>query len=174
MWGIKCNYTHLPLSLVSHLSAESLRDCLSFLLIFDWSHIPNALQCDHLPNMAIGEPSPQSGRRQVPSLGQVESSTGTRPRNYNLQSSATSLTCTQRWNRSPIYITKLENSIVQVRQNRKDIDKKCPKSKCEKMLKKVKKVKASVEFIQTTNITELENLVVMLQNSPAGKRQKKK
>ena len=42
------------------------------------------------------------------------------------------------------------------------------------MLKKVKKVKASVEFIQTTNITELENLVVMLQNSPAGKRQKKK
>ena len=56
--------------------------------------------------MAIGEPSPQSGRRQVPSLGQVESSTGTRPRNYNLQSSATSLTCTQRWNWSPVNITK--------------------------------------------------------------------
>ena len=161
---------------VSHFSAESLIP-FDFWLILQPSfihdddittHLPNALQCDHLPNMAIGEPSPQSGRRQVPSLGQVESSTGTRPRNYNLQSSATSLTCTQRWNRSPIYITKLENSIVQVRQNRKDIDKKCPKSKCEKMLKKVKKVKASVEFIQTTNITELENLVVMLQNSPAG------
>ena len=36
------------------------------------------------------------------------------------------------------------------------------------MLKKVKKVKTSVEFIQKANLTELENLVVMLQNSPAG------
>ena len=56
----------------------------------------------------------------------------------------------------------------QVRQNRKDIDKKCPKVKCEKMLKKVKKVKTSVDFIQQTNLTELENLVTVLQDSPAG------
>ena len=58
--------------------------------------------------------------------------------------------------------------IFQVRQNRKDIDKKCPKVKCEKMLKKVKKVKTSVDFIQQTNLTELENLVTVLQDSPAG------
>ena len=55
-----------------------------------------------------------------------------------------------------------------MRQNRKDIDKKCPKVKCEKMLKKVKKVKTSVDFIQQTNLTELENLVTVLQDSPAG------
>ena len=60
------------------------------------------------------------------------------------------------------------NGMIQVRQNRKDIDKKCPKTKCEKMLKKVKKVKTSVDFISTTNLTELENLVVLLQDSPAG------
>ena len=42
------------------------------------------------------------------------------------------------------------------------------------MLKKVKKVKTSVEFIQKANLTELENLVVMLQNSPAGNNNMKK
>ena len=36
------------------------------------------------------------------------------------------------------------------------------------MLKKVKKVKTSVDFIQQTNLTELENLVTVLQDSPAG------
>ena len=39
-----------------------------------------------------------SGRHRVPSLAQVECSTTTKQRNYNLQSSATSLMFTQRWN----------------------------------------------------------------------------
>ena len=42
------------------------------------------------------------------------------------------------------------------------------------MLKKVKKVKTSVDFIQTANLTELENLVVMLHSGHAGKNDTKK
>ena len=72
------------------------------------------------------------------------------------------------------FFSNITDVYEKVRANRRDIDKKCPRTKCDEILNKVKKVKASVEFIQTTNITELENLVVMLQNSPAGKRQKKK
>ena len=52
-----------------------------------------------------------------------------------------------------------------VRANRRDIDKKCPRTKCDKILNKVKKVKASVEVIQTMNLTVLEQMVEMLKNS---------
>ena len=41
-------------------------------------------------------------------------------------------------------------------------------------MKKVKKVKTSVDFIQTANLTELENLVVMLHTGHAGKNDTKK
>jgi len=57
-----------------------------------------------------------------------------------------------------------------VRANRRDIDKKCPRTKCEKILNKVKKVKASVEFIQTMNLTMLEQMVEMLKNSSTAQQ----
>ena len=61
--------------------------------------------------------------------------------------------------------SNITNLYSKVRANRADVDKKCPRTKCDKILKKVKKVKASVEFIQTANITVLEALVDMLKNS---------
>ena len=57
-----------------------------------------------------------------------------------------------------------------MRANRRDIDKKCPRTKCEKILNKVKKVKASVEFIQTMNLTMLEQMVEMLKNSSTAQQ----
>ena len=61
--------------------------------------------------------------------------------------------------------SNLTDLYIKVQKNRADIDKKCPRTKCDKILKKVKKVKASVEFLQNTNITVLETLVDMLKNS---------
>ena len=55
-----------------------------------------------------------------------------------------------------------------VRANRRDIDKKCPRTKCDKILNKVKKVKKSVEVIQTMNLTVLEQMVEMLKNSSSA------
>ena len=57
-----------------------------------------------------------------------------------------------------------------IRANRRDIDKKCPRTKCDKILKKVKKVKSSVEVIQTMNLTVLEQMVEMLKNSSTAQQ----
>ena len=62
----------------------------------------------------------------------------------------------------------ITDTYMKIQQNRADIDKKCPRSKCDKILKKVKKVKTSVEFIQKTNITVLETLVDMLKDSSSA------
>ena len=42
------------------------------------------------------------------------------------------------------------------------------KTKIDKVLKKVKKVKADVDFIQSTNLTVLHEIVDLLQSNPAG------
>ena len=42
------------------------------------------------------------------------------------------------------------------------------KTKIDKVLRKVKKVKTSVEFIQSTNLTVLHEIVDLLQSNPAG------
>ena len=64
--------------------------------------------------------------------------------------------------------SNITDTYIKIQKNRADIDKKCPRSKCDKILKKVKKVKSSVEFIQKTNITVLETLVDMLKNSSSA------
>ena len=64
--------------------------------------------------------------------------------------------------------SNITDTYMKIQQNRADIDKKCPRSKCDKILKKVKKVKATVEFIQETNITVLESLVDMLKDSSSA------
>ena len=63
------------------------------------------------------------------------------------------------------FFSNITDVYEKVRANRRDIDKKCPRTKCDKILNKVKKVKASVEVIQTMNLTVLEEMVEMLKNS---------
>ena len=63
------------------------------------------------------------------------------------------------------FFSNITDVYEKIRANRRDIDKKCPRTKCEKILNKVKKVKASVEFIKTMNLTVLEQMVEMLKNS---------
>ena len=68
------------------------------------------------------------------------------------------------------FFSNITDVYEKVRANRRDIDKKCPRTKCEKILNKVKKVKASVEFIQTMNLTMLEQMVEMLKNSSTAQQ----
>ena len=68
------------------------------------------------------------------------------------------------------FFSNITDVYEKVRANRRDIDKKCPRTKCEKILNKVKKVKASVEFIKTMNLTVLEQMVEMLKNSSTAQQ----
>ena len=68
------------------------------------------------------------------------------------------------------YFSNITDVYEKIRANRRDIDKKCPRTKCDKILNKVKKVKASVEVIQTMNLTVLEQMVEMLKNSSTAQQ----
>ena len=52
-----------------------------------------------------------------------------------------------------------------LRNNRDSIRKKCSKKKCERLADNVTKLKTSVNFIQDTNITVLEEMVDLLKNT---------
>ena len=51
--------------------------------------------------------------------------------------------------------------------NRKNINKKCSKKKCERIINNIGKPESSVDFLQETNITVLEQMVDMIKNSSA-------
>ena len=59
----------------------------------------------------------------------------------------------------------ITNIYEKIQHNRDNIKTKCTKVKCDKILNKVKKVKMSVDFLQNTNITVLEQMVEMLKNT---------
>ena len=59
----------------------------------------------------------------------------------------------------------ITNIYEKIQHNRARIATKCTKDKCDKILTKVKKVKASVDFLQNTNVTILETMVEMLKNT---------
>ena len=52
-----------------------------------------------------------------------------------------------------------------LRNNRDSIRKKCSKKKCDRLVDNVTKLKTSVNVIQDTNITALEQMVDLLKNS---------
>ena len=80
--------------------------------------------------------------------------------------------CTTKWGLLKVFtrFSNITDVYEKIRANRRDIDKKCPRTKCDKILKKVKKVKSSVEVIQTMNLTVLEQMVEMLKNSSTAQQ----
>ena len=61
----------------------------------------------------------------------------------------------------------ITNIYDKVKVNRKNINKKCSKKKCERILNNIDKLESSVDFLQETNITVLEQMVEMIKNSSA-------
>ena len=62
----------------------------------------------------------------------------------------------------------VSNIYKHLRAHRTRHEKMASKTKIDKVLKKVKKVKADVDFIQSTNLTVLHEIVDLLQSNPAG------
>ena len=61
----------------------------------------------------------------------------------------------------------ITNIYDKVKVNRKNINKKCSKKKCERIINNIGKLESSVDFLQETNITVLEQMVDMIKNSSA-------
>ena len=61
----------------------------------------------------------------------------------------------------------ITNIYDKIKVNRKNINKKCSKKKCERILNNIDKLESSVDFLQDTNITVLEQMVEMIKNSSA-------
>ena len=61
----------------------------------------------------------------------------------------------------------ITNIYDKVKVNRKNINKKCSKKKCERIINNIDKLESSVDFLQETNITVLEQMVDMIKNSSA-------
>ena len=63
--------------------------------------------------------------------------------------------------------SNITNIYDKIKVNRKNINKKCSKKKCERIISNIDKLETSVEFLQDTNITVLEQMVDMIKNSSA-------
>ena len=61
--------------------------------------------------------------------------------------------------------SNITNIYEKIQMNRKTVQGKCSRQRCDMILGKVKKVKTQVEFLQNTNITVLEELLKALQNT---------
>ena len=61
----------------------------------------------------------------------------------------------------------ITNIYDKVKVNRKNINKKCSKKKCERIINNIDKLETSVDFLTDTNITVLEQMVDMIKNSSA-------
>lgn len=61
----------------------------------------------------------------------------------------------------------ITNIYDKIKVNRKNINKKCSKKKCERIINNIDKLESSVDFLQDTNITVLEQMVDMIKNSSA-------
>ena len=61
--------------------------------------------------------------------------------------------------------SNLTNVYSKIKVNRQNINKKCSKKKCERILNNIDKLETSVDFLQDTNITVLEQMVEMIKNS---------
>ena len=61
----------------------------------------------------------------------------------------------------------ITNIYDKIKVNRKNINKKCSKKKCERIINNIGKLESSVDFLQETNITVLEQMVDMIKNSSA-------
>ena len=61
--------------------------------------------------------------------------------------------------------SNITNIYDKIKVNRKNINKKCSKKKCERILSNIDKLETSVDFLQDTNITVLEQMVEMIKNS---------
>ena len=61
----------------------------------------------------------------------------------------------------------ITNIYDKIKVHRKNINKKCSKKKCERIISNIGKLESSVDFLQETNITVLEQMVDMIKNSSA-------
>ena len=61
--------------------------------------------------------------------------------------------------------SNITNIYEKIKVNRKNINKKCSKKKCERILNNIDKLESSVDFLKDTNITVLEQMVDMIKNS---------
>ena len=61
--------------------------------------------------------------------------------------------------------SNITNIYEKIKVNRQNIKKKCSKKRCDSLKTNIVKLKASVSFLQDTNITILETMVEMIKNS---------
>ena len=61
--------------------------------------------------------------------------------------------------------SNITNLYSKVKVNRQSINKKCSKKKCDRILTKTAKLETSIDFLENTNITVLEEMVEIIKDS---------